>query len=199
VAVPNPLEALSRALAGAPFLPSPMLLETLTSAAQQAAANILQSRLQAQEQALQRALGLGNLAMERASLAFRQAELAQQAWYQRQQLEQEWAKQELQRQQLQAEEEDARRQLALGAILSIVNNPSLNEQAVRAQLDTIFAVYPELRSVVPQSQIEALLRARFGEPQASSGYAGPTLGQRLRSFLERLVPFSERYLMPTLR
>ena len=187
VAVPNPLEALSRALAGAPFLPSPTLLETLTGAAQQAAANILQSRLQAQEQALQRALGLGEMALNRARLTLDQAQLAQEAWYRQQQLQQEEARRRLEEQQLQVEQEDTRRQLALGAVLNAVNT-SPSEEAARAQIETIFSVYPELRALVPQSQIEALLRARFGEPQgaqqAGSGGGG---GGSFRSWLGGLM------------
>src|SRR5690606_13079823 len=156
-------------------LPTINTLQTLASLAESTATNLLQSRLQAQEQALRQALGLGELALSRARLGLERAQMEQDAWYRSQQLRQEEARRRLAEEQLRAEMDDERRQLALGAILDAINNAASEEDA-RLRIETIFSVYPELRAIVPPSQVEALLRARWGEPESGTGGGGSGSG-----------------------
>lgn len=192
VRVEDPVAMLARAVAGLPGLPTINTLQTLASLAESTATNLLQSRLQAQEQALQQALGLGELALSRARLGLEQAQMAQDAWYRSQQLRQEEARRRFEEEQLRAEMDDERRQLALGAILDAINSGT-SEADSRLRIETIFSVYPELRALVPQPQIEALLRARWGEPESDTGggggsgsWAGAWMRQNIRSLPQSL-------------
>lgn len=194
VRVEDPVAMLARAVAGLPGLPTINTLQTLASLAESTATNLLQSRLQAQEQALRQALGLGELALSRARLGLERAQMEQDAWYREQQLRQEEARRGLEERQLREDMEDERRRFALDTILSIINDPYTNEPDARAQIETIFAVYPQLRAYISQAQIEALLRARFGEEAAQATQAtssgGGSLLDRIQSDFRSMMPWS---------
>lgn len=182
VAVEDPVAMLSRAVSRLPGIPTINTLQILGSLADSTASNLFQSRLAAQRQALDQALALSRLAMD-------QYELQLNRW----QLEQQARLQAFQMQRLLQEQEFERRQLALGAVLNTVNTASSEEEA-RAQIEIIMSMDPTLRYALPQSQVEALLRARFGEEAAqatqASSSGGGSLLDRIQSDFRSMMPWS---------
>ena len=163
VRVEDPVAMLSRAVAALPGLPTINTLQTLASLAESTAQNLLQSRLAAQEQALQQALGLGNLALDRARLQLEQL--------QEQRLREQMANEA--RQEALAREETLR-SLALQQVQQIVQTAP-DQETARDQIEVLRSIFPELRYILTDAMIEQAVRAlpsREVQSQTSASSAG---------------------------
>lgn len=166
VRVEDPVAMLSRAVAALPGLPTINTLQTLASLAESTAQNLLQSRLAAQEQALQQALGLGNLALDRARLQLEQL--------QEQRLRQQMAEEA--RQEALAREETLR-SLALQQVRDIIQTAP-DQETARDQIEVLRSIFPELRYILTDAMIEQAVRtlpsraAAQGQPTQARGGGG---------------------------